>query len=284
MFSLTHIINGIILGIVQAISEWLPISSKTQIMLATTFLYHLPLTQSYAIGLFLEAGTVLAAIIYFRKDIYNLIKALVGRGTPEYNKLLRYMVIVTVITGIIGVIIYKFIETSISGYAVGIPMIVLGLLLIVDGILVHSARKRPRTNSGKSIHGMKSIEMAVVGIVQGISAFPGISRSGVTVSSLLFMGFNPEEAFRLSFIVGIPATIGATLVTILFSSVPIATTISNIGYSTIAIAIVASLLLSLFLIDMLLKFAGRNVITKIVLILGIIAILSGIITALTGIG
>ncbi len=284
MFSFMQIINGIILGIVQGISEWLPISSKTQVMLATTLLYHLPLGQAYAIGLFLEAGTVLAAIIYFRREIYGLLKALVGKGTSEYNKLLRYMVIVTVITGIIGVVIYKFVETNVTGYALGIPMVVLGILLIADGMLVRSARKRPTAHSGKTIHGMKSLEMAAVGIVQGISAFPGISRSGITVSSLLFMGFNPEEAFRLSFLVGIPATVGATLVTILFSSVPITTTLSQIGYFTIAVAILSSLLLSLFLIDILIKFAGRNLITKIVFILGIIAILSGIITALTGIG
>ena len=279
-----QMINGIILGIVQAISEWLPISSKTQIMLATTLLFHLPLSQAYAIGLFLEAGTVLAAIIYFRREIYGLLRSLVGKGTPEYNKLLRYMVIVTAITGVIGVVVYKFIETNVTGYALGIPMIILGILLLVDGMLVRSARRRLTAHSGRTIHGMKSVEMAAVGIVQGISAFPGISRSGITVSSLLFMGFNPEDAFRLSFLVGIPATIGATLVTILFSSVPITTTLSQIGYSTIAIAIIASLLLSLLLIDLLLKFAGRNVITKIVFILGIIAILSGVITALTGVG
>ena len=279
-----QMINGIILGIVQAISEWLPISSKTQIMLATTLLFHLPLSQAYAIGLFLEAGTVLAAIIYFRREIYGLLRSLVGKGTPEYNKLLRYMVIVTAITGVIGVVVYKFIETNVTGYALGIPMIILGILLLVDGMLVRSARRRLTAHSGRTIHGMKSVEMAAVGIVQGISAFPGISRSGITVSSLLFMGFNPEDAFRLSFLVGIPATIGATLVTILFSSVPITTTLSQIGYSTIAIAIITSLLLSLLLIDLLLKFAGRNVITKIVFILGIIAILSGVITALTGVG
>lgn len=279
---LLKIIYGIVLGMVQGISEWLPISSKTQIMIASTILFKFPLQQAYALGLFLEAGTVLAAIIYFRKEVAGLIKALLGRGTPEYNKMLRYMVIATIITGIIGVVIYKYIENNISGSTLGIPMVILGILLIVDGILVRNSSKK--TTATKQLHQMRPIEMAAVGVVQGISALPGISRSGVTVSALLFMGFKPDEAFRLSFIVGIPAVIGATIVTILFSSTPITTTISAVGYSTIAVAIVVSFIVSMFLIDILIRFAGKSAVTKLVFLLGIIAIASGIITAFTGLG
>lgn len=279
---LLKIIYGIVLGIVQGISEWLPISSKTQIMIASTILFKFPLKQAYALGLFLEAGTVLAAIIYFRKEVVGLIRALLGRGTPDYNKLLRYMVIATIITGIIGVVIYKYIENNISGSTLGIPMAILGILLIVDGILVRNSSKK--TTATKQLHQMRPIEMAVVGIVQGISALPGISRSGATVSALLFMGFKPDEAFRLSFIVGIPAVIGATIVTILFSSTPITTTLSAVGYSTIAVAIVVSFIVSMFLIDILIRFAGKSAVTKLVFLLGIIAIASGIITAVTGLG
>ena len=70
--------SGIILGIVQGISEWLPISSKTQIIIASTYLIHLTFNQAYTFGLFMEIGTIFAAIIYFRKELYSLIKALIG--------------------------------------------------------------------------------------------------------------------------------------------------------------------------------------------------------------
>lgn len=87
----------IIIGIVQGISEWLPISSKTQVLLTSHFLLGLDVAIAYSFGLFMEMGSIGSAVIYFRKDIANVFKD---------RKLLFYLVIVTIITGIVGVPLY----------------------------------------------------------------------------------------------------------------------------------------------------------------------------------
>ncbi len=273
---------GFVFGIVAGISEWLPVSSKTQLMIASTILLKFNFQQAYAIGLFLEGGTFIAALIYFRREVWEVLKALVGRGTQAGKKMLVYLVITTVITGIIGVIIYKSVEASVTGPVIGIPMIALGILLIVDGIVIKMSRSRlaPR----KGMRQVTLLDMAIIGIAQGLSALPGISRSGMTVSAMLFLGVNPEDAFRLSFIALLPASIGASAVTILFSHAQLAAALSAVTPTGIVIAIAATVVVSLIFIDLLLKMAKSNRITTLVFALGVIAIFSGLLAYATGFG
>src|SRR5258708_12476764 len=88
---------AIILGLVQGISEWLPISSKTQILFASTLLFSLPLAVAYAFGLFMEIGSVGSAVVYFRRDIRSLFKD---------RRLVVYLIVVTVFTGLVGPPLY----------------------------------------------------------------------------------------------------------------------------------------------------------------------------------
>src|SRR5271154_6531541 len=85
LFTVTsqQVIYGIILGVVQGISEWLPISSKTQILFVSTYLLNLNINEAYAFGLFMEIGTLFAALIYFRKEITSLVNTLIGRGDAD---------------------------------------------------------------------------------------------------------------------------------------------------------------------------------------------------------
>ena len=274
---------AILIGVVQGISEWLPISSKTQVLLVSTILLGLTFTQGYALGLFLEGGTVLAALYFFRKEVWDVLKSIVGKGTPEGRAMLKYLVIATVITAIIAVPIYKFITDLVTGSVVGIPMILLGVLLLVDWVLIKVSH-RHGVQQHKSLMHMSLKDMAYVGVAQGIAALPGVSRSGVTTSTMLFDGVKPDEAFRLSFIAGIPATIGASAVTILFSHASLSTTIATVTPIGIIVAIVVSLFVSLFMIRKLIKFAGHSQMTKLLFLLGVIAIASGIIIAVTGVG
>jgi undecaprenyl-diphosphatase len=273
---------SILLGIVQGISEWLPISSKTQVLLVSTILLGLTFSQGYALGLFLEGGTVLAAIYYFRGEVWEVLKSIVGKGSHDGRMLLKYLVVATAITAVLGVLIYKFITMFVTGSVIGIPMILLGALLLVDWILIKTSSKHK--NPHKELKNLTLKEMIYVGFAQGISALPGVSRSGVTTSTMLFEGVKPDEAFRLSFILGIPATIGASAVTILFSRASISSTVSYITPLGILIATVVGLLVSLFLIRKLIRFASHNTMSKLLFLLGIIAIASGIVVILTGLG
>ncbi len=279
---MNSLVLGIILGLVQGISEWLPISSKTQILLASTFLLGLSFSKGYIFGLFMEIGTIFAAIIYFRKEIYGVIMALVGRGSENDMIMLKYIIVSTIITGVMGVPIYIFIEGLVKGPVVGIPMSILGLVLILDGIVIYLSRKSyaPR----RSLHDLSIKDFIIVGLAQGLAALPGVSRSGMTTSALLLLGVKPEDAFRLSFIELIPAALGAIGVTLIFSKHAVESTTNLISFSALGISIIIATLISLLLIDALLRFARSNRILLLVFTLGVIALISGIISSITGLG
>ncbi len=132
--SILQLIYAAIIGIIQGISKWLPISSKTQIIVSSTYLLKLSFRQAYTFGLFMEIGTIIAAVVYFRKDLIDMIQVLMGSKNKAHKKLLIYVVVVTLITGIIAAPLY-LIADSISGIAVGIPMLIVGLVLMADARL-----------------------------------------------------------------------------------------------------------------------------------------------------
>ena len=107
MTAILHLIYAAIIGLIQGISEWLPISSKTQIIVSSTYLLKLTFQQAYTFGLFMEIGTILAAVVYFRKDLFEMIQVLFGSKNSLNRKLLIYVVVVTIITGIIAVPLYQ---------------------------------------------------------------------------------------------------------------------------------------------------------------------------------
>jgi undecaprenyl-diphosphatase len=281
---MNNIIIGAILGLVQGISEWLPISSKTQVGVASITLLHLTFSQAYTLGLFFEIGTILAAVIYFRKDVVALIRVLALRGSQGDKKLFVYVLTTTLITGAMGVPLY-LIADSITGIALGIPMLIVGLVLIADSLVIRYSRKRKShaVNTRKfSDLGIK--DYIIIGIVQGIAALPGISRSGVTTSAMLLMKVEPDEAFRLSFIIGIFAALGAVGLTILATHANVSIAVSGLGAAGIATAIIVATIVSLFLIDFLIKVAGRSSIVYLTAALGILAIFGGLVALLFGVG
>jgi undecaprenyl-diphosphatase len=271
---------GVLLGVVQGISEWLPISSKTQIILVSTLLLGLTFTQGYTLGLFLELGTFFAAVVYFWKELVLVFKAIVGKGVPGGRLLLKYLLIVTAITAVMGVAIFKAVESLNLGSAIGVPMVLLGGVLILDGLLIRYSRKRAAPT--KSLNDMTLKELIAIGFAQGLSAFPGVSRSGVTVSTMLLLGTDPKEAFRLSFLALIPASLGATLVTVLLSKTSFSASIGGLSPDVIAVALVVTFIVGSLMIRWLLKVAAHERIATMVFALGILAILGGLLGIIFG--
>ena len=267
---------------IQGVSEWLPISSKTQVIIASTYIFNLTFQQGYDLGLFLEVGTFFAATIYFRRQVYGVLKTLVGRGDQEGRMLLKFLVIATAITAVLGVVIYKVVSESVTGPALGIPMIILGCVLIGDGILITLARgKRTPT---KSLADLKNRDIVIIGLAQGIAAFPGVSRSGATVSTMLLMGVKPEDSFKLSFLALIPASIGATGVTVLLSKSNIGSVIGTLTLPVILISLLVTVAVGLISIRTLLRFAGSRRIALLTFVLGALAIFGGITSIYFGAG
>ena len=276
MFSVLQAFYSIIIGIVQGISEWLPISSKTQVLLASQSLLHLNFQQAYTFGLFMEIGTVLAAIIYFRRDIWALIKVVILRSSPTDRKLFKYVLVTIIFTGIIGTPLY-IVADSITGISVGIPMAVIGIVLLGDAVLIrYSRKKRAQGVNTRKFDSMSLKDYIIIGVVQGIAALPGVSRSGITTSAMFLMNFEADEAFRLSFLTGIFASAAAFALTLIKSYANVTAALAFIGLSGLGIAIVAATIVSLFLIDFLIKVASKSKIVYLIAALGLIALASGI--------
>lgn len=262
---------AIILGLVQGISEWLPISSKTQILFASTLLFSLPLAVAYAFGLFMEIGSVGSALVYFRRDIRSLLND---------RRLVVYLLVVTIVTGLVGAPLYYVTDKVLtsSPYSIGIPMVLLGLVLIGIGFYIRYSRTKPRLVVG--LEEMKLKNYILVGIAQGIAALPGVSRSGMTVSTMLLMGVKPEQAFRLSYLAYIPASLGAFFVTLILSKSQVDTAVQVVEPTGILIAIATSALIGIVVISYLLKFAKTSRIYVIDFVLGAIALVLGVIATL----
>src|SRR6267378_7252703 len=262
---------AVLLGLVQGVSEWLPISSKTQVLFASTLLFSLPLAVAYAFGLFMEIGSVGSAIVCFRRDIRSLFND---------RRLIVYLIVVTAFTGIVGAPLYYLTDKilSTSPYNIGIPMVLLGLVLIGIGFYIRYSRTKPRLVDG--LREMKLKNYVMIGIAQGIAALPGVSRSGMTVSTMLLMGVKPEQAFRLSYLAYIPASLGAFIVTLIFSKSQVDKAIRVVEPTGVLIAIATSALIGIVVISYMLRFAKTSRIYVIDFVLGAIALVLGIIATL----
>ncbi len=212
-----------------------------------------------------------SALVYFRRDIRSLFKD---------RRLVVYLLVVTVFTGLVGAPLYYLTDKVLatSPYNIGIPMVLLGLVLIGTGFYIRYSRTKPRLVVG--LEEMRVKNYIVIGIAQGIAALPGVSRSGMTVSTLLLMGVKPEQAFRLSYLAYIPASLGAFFVTLLLSKSQVDTAIQVVEPTGILIAIATSALIGIVVISYLLKFAKTSRIYIIDFVLGTIALVLGIIATL----
>jgi undecaprenyl-diphosphatase len=154
-------------------------------------------------------------------------------------------------------------------------MILLGLVLIGTGLYIRYSRTKPKLVVG--LEEMKLKNYIIVGIAQGIAALPGVSRSGMTVSTMLLMGVKPEQAFRLSYLAYIPASLGAFFVTLILSRSQVDTAIQVVEPTGVLIAIVTAAIVGVFVISYLLKFAKTSRIYVIDFALGSVALIVGVI-------
>jgi undecaprenyl-diphosphatase len=252
-------LGGVFLGLLQGIAEWLPISSKTVVLLASAYIYGYTLATSYNLGLSLQGGTVVAAATYFWRDLMRVFRDM---------WILRFLVISTIFTGVVGVPIYilsrKLLEESLNP---GLLMIIVGFLLILQVLI---SRRTKNRDYGKTMERIGLRDSIVFGCVQGLAAMPGISRSGVTIAALLYLGYRLESAMKLSFIASIPANLGATAVVYLLDR----EALYREPTQDIAVAFIVSATVGMATIGLLLRLAARYRV-KLTAGMGILALIIG---------
>ncbi len=216
-----ELLKAIILGFIQGVAEFLPISSSGHLAIFKNVL-GFDTDTGLLFDVLLHLGTLAAVFVVFWKDIWELIKegfAIIGQFfkslfgclfkkqkwqpvvTTPYRRFVMLVIVSTIPTGIMGILL----EDAIN--AASATLIVPGILLLVNGIQLLISDRLP---DGKLTEADTSYgKAAIVGIAQGVATFPGISRSGTTITACLACGFKREFAVKYSFIMSIPAILGA---------------------------------------------------------------------------
>lgn len=232
-------LHSLLLGLVQGITELLPISSSAHLVLIPK-LFNQEL-QSTSFDIILHSGTLLALVIYFKNDLLNLVKNI---KQEKNKKLLINLIITTIPAGVIGFLYNDFIEQNFKS----IQIIVIMLILI--GIIFLFIDKIANKNT-KTIKQLSYKNSFSIGIAQIFAFLRGTSRSGVTILGGIFSGLRLNQAMKYSFLAGIPLLTGTTIYQLFkFTSEGF----ENIGLTNLIIGFTSALLTSLIAIKFMLSF------------------------------
>jgi undecaprenyl-diphosphatase len=203
MSSMHNLWHAIVLGIVQGLTEFLPVSSSAHLMWVPAQLrWPLP---SLAFDLVLHMGTLLALLIYFRTELWTLFLTLIGQNKKQTleSKWLWPLIVATIPAVVLGLLFKDAFEAMFSDIkSVGVQLIMTATLLVIAELIAKYYKKNKPINLTNSIF---------IGLMQALAIIPGISRSGSTVAGGLMAGVDKKSAARFSFILAIPAIGGATL-------------------------------------------------------------------------
>jgi undecaprenyl-diphosphatase len=204
------LVQAVVLGIVQGLTEFLPISSSGHLIIVPAVLgWHDPFIDSLAFSVMLHLGTLIALLLYFRREWLALLRAAVGLlrdrsvlGDP--NRRLVVLLAITVVPGaLVGVILNDVIEREVRS-----PALVAVMLVVGAAVLWLAERWGSRR---KSMAELTAPAALGIGLAQAVALIPGISRSGISIAGGLFAGLDRESAARFAFLMAGPIIAGAVL-------------------------------------------------------------------------
>ena len=235
------IIQAIILGIVQGLTEFLPVSSSAHLVFMPEIL---KVQSSLVFDTILHVGSLVAVVIYFWKDIIHMLKSFFsslmdiprrqfrkGIREDKFKKLAWFVIIGTIPAGLAGVLFKDTFEGLFN------DVFIVGFFLIITGFLLWGSEMMSRkVNNKTNLKEMSLKNSILIGIAQAFAIAPGISRSGATISAGLFLGIERELAARYSFLLSIPAILGAALVQVKdISSIDVSTAVIIAGFIAAAV-------------------------------------------------
>lgn len=197
--------QAIVLGLVQGLSEFLPISSSGHLEIAKSLL-HMHLEEDLLLTVYLHGATVLSTICVFYKDILSLFtKGLSLKQTEERSYILK-LIVSAIPIGIVGLFLKDFVEGFFDG-----NILVVGAMLILTALLLSYASLKKAPKEASKISYTKSF---VIGIAQALAVLPGLSRSGSTIATALILGCKKEDIAKFSFLMVLIPIIGENLLSI----------------------------------------------------------------------
>ncbi len=220
--------EALLLGIIQGLTEFLPVSSSGHLELGSYFL-NIDTENNLLFAIIVHGATALSTIVVFRKTILELIKGLFKFTWNKEMKFILKILLSMLPVGFIGLFFEQQIESFFSG-----NMMLVATMLALTGLLLlltnYAKSKTGEVTFGKSI---------IVGIAQAVAIMPGISRSGATISTALLVGVNKSEAARFSFLMVLPPILGAAFLKFI-SFIEAPTIVSSIDLSVLAVGFIAA--------------------------------------------
>jgi len=245
MFS---IFDSIILGTVQGLTEFLPISSSGHLIIARDIL-EITQTGGLAFDAVLQLATACAVLLYFRKDIWSLIQNIFAKKRDKEKTKLTYCLIVGTIPAIVlGLFLEDYMETVFRNISL------VALTLIIGSVIMYLADIALRKKEeAKDITVYKSI---LVGIFQALALVPGMSRSGMSIAGGYFLGLSKEMAVRFSFLLSVPIIVGSGLIKL--HDIVQNPSLVNGQISILLVGALSAFIFGWIAIDFLLKFLKTN--------------------------
>lgn len=242
----------IILGFIQGIAEFLPISSSAHLIIFRELFgigrgmdAHLALTFDLA----LHFGTLLAIGIFFFKDFITMISKGFTKGIKDdQGKMLWYLIIATIPAAIAGVLFEDVIENAIRK-----NYVVIALALAIMGVIIYCADKYSKSNN--SLKKMSMKDAIIIGCSQVLALIPGFSRSGTTIAAGRVLGINREDAAKFSFYLSAPVVCGALVLQLLKKAT---WTVIAANLTTFILGVLISFIVGLLCIKYLLKYLHNH--------------------------
>lgn len=250
MITLSH---AIILGIIQGITEWLPISSEGISSLVMVIFLKKSFAEAISISVWLHLGTFFSAVVYFRKELKGIITSVPAHVRDIKNlsqdNVLVFLLVSTFATGLLGLPLL-LLSINKLGFAGENAMLAIGIFLVISGIIQLRVHKKRIPDAAVERRKILISDSFFVGLAQALSILPGISRSGITTSFLLMRRYPADQALKLSFLMSIPAVLGAQIVLQIFLNP------APFNYPAL-IAVAVSFVLGLIGIHLLMRFAEK---------------------------
>lgn len=198
-------LQSLIMGVVQGLAEFLPVSSSGHLALLDMFF---PIKDGgIAFSVLLHVGTLVAAIVYFRKDIFDLLRSLSPKNKEmkAERRTVLSILIVTLVTAPIGLLFNGPMD------ALSKNLVVLGLCFIGTTVVLSAAEYFTHNSGKREPESLGPVRAAFIGLVQGLAVLPGLSRAGMTIAGGMATGMSREKATRFSFLVSLPIIAAAAL-------------------------------------------------------------------------
>lgn len=206
--------ESLILGTIQGVAEWIPVSSEGLLVLTQVGLFNseAPLQELIQISLFLHFGTFLAALVYFWKDVKKILLSLLKfkKASEETKKITNFLLISTLVSGAIGFGLLQLIVGAESRLELGGKAI----MAFVSLLLFFTAwiQLKEKGSTTKQVIDLSLSDSLLLGLAQGLAALPGLSRSGLTAGTLLLRKYDEALSLRLSFLMSLPIVLAGNII------------------------------------------------------------------------